>query len=59
MQNNIVKGCIKEFLIICKPRTKKIKFVKTVTTLGLYIVKKKKKNARIGVLESYFCLQVI
>ena len=41
MQNNIVKGCIKEFLIICKPKTKKIKFVKTVTTLGLYIVKKK------------------
>ena len=57
MQNNIVKGCIKEFLIICKPKTKKIKFVKTVTTLGLYIVKK--KNARIGVLESHFCLQVI
>ena len=46
MQNNIVKGCIKEFLIICKPKTKKIKFVKTVTTLGLYIVKKKKKKCK-------------
>ena len=56
MQNNIVAGCIKEFLTICKPKTKKINFVKTVTTLGLYIVKKK---VRMGDLESYFCLQMI
>ena len=27
MQNNFVAGCIKGFLIICKPKTKEIKFV--------------------------------
>ena len=37
MQNNFVAGCIKGFLIICKPETKEIKFVTTVTSLGLNI----------------------
>ena len=37
MQNNFVAGCIKGFLIICKPKTKEIKFVTTVTSLGLNI----------------------
>ena len=39
MQNNIAAGCIKGFLIICKPKTKEIKFAKT---LGLYILKTKR-----------------
>ena len=58
MQNNIVADCIKGFLTICKSKNKEIKFFKTVTSLALYIMKKK-KNAGIGVLGSYFCLQVI
>ena len=57
MQNNIVADCIKGFLTICKSKNKETKFFKTVTSLGLYIMKK--KNAGIGVLGSYFRLQVI
>ena len=42
MQNNIVADCIKGFLTICKSKNKEIKFFKTVTSLGLYIMKKKR-----------------
>ena len=44
MQYNTVAGCIKRFLIIRKPKTKEIKFIKTVTSLGLYILKKCKNR---------------
>ena len=44
MQYNTVAGCIKRFLIIRKPETKEIKFMKTVTSLGLYILKKCKNG---------------
>ena len=42
MQINTVACSFKWFLIICKPKTKEIDFVKTVTTLRLYVLKKKK-----------------
>ena len=44
MQKYIAAGCIKGFLIISKPKkpkTRKNKLVKTLTSLGLYILKKK------------------
>ena len=51
MQNNIVADCIKGFLTICKSKNKEIKFFKTVTSLGLYIMKKKKKCRNWGSWE--------
>ena len=42
MQKDIVAGCIKGFLIICYTKTK-MKFVKTLTFLGSYWKKNKKK----------------
>ena len=36
LQKHIVTGSIKGFLIIYQPKTKKIKFVKTLSFLGSY-----------------------
>ena len=44
MEKDIVAGSIKGFLIIRQPKTKKIKFVKTLTSSGSYW----QKNVRIG-----------
>ena len=51
MQNNIAAGCIKGFLIICKPKTKETKFAET---LGLYILKTKTKK-----IQKYKALKII
>ena len=48
MQKNIVADCIKGFLTIWKSKNKEIKFFKTVTSLGLYILKKMQE---LGFLE--------
>ena len=40
---------------MCKPKTKESKFVKTVTNLGLYILK---RTQEWGVFGSYFILVI-
>ena len=35
---------------MCKPKTKESKFVKTVTKLGLYILKRKQEWGFLGVI---------
>ena len=51
-------AALKNFWSSANLKLKKIKFVKTFTSLGLYCIYTN-KNARMGVLGSYFCLQVI
>ena len=52
----MLQAALKDFWSSANLKTKKIKFVKTPTSLELYILK---KNAKIGVLEGYSCLKVI
>ena len=52
----LLQAALKDFWSSANLKTKKIKFVKTPTSLELYILK---KNAKIGVLEGYSCLKVI
>ena len=56
MKNYIVAGSIKGFLIICLPKTKK---KVSQNSHFLRIIIYSNKNAEVGVLGSYFCLQVI
>ena len=53
-KNMLLQAALKYFWSSANPKLWKIKFFKTLTSLGSY-----SKNAKIGIHGSYFCLQVI